>query len=942
MKFYELDKRNKTCLAKRNYPYDFPVGNETYVLRAGIIRSRLRDLLFSRLTMADLEETVKEDFKALDYPSEKQREEHERRAAFLIARAYLSETRRRYPTKTLTVDIGDGEPGEVSPDAVFYEGGDSITVTRYEAKKADMSLKASKNSLRLYALLKYGRQLVAPGKTVHLTAEIIYLRREDDKSGEDIAPYAAGSKKLTDKGGKNVFRLTETYTAPLSGGEAETETDRRYAEAVKAYSAGTLQEDCTQSDCAACDMQPLCSWADPPMQAAKAAVTRKASAIMLTPEQRTAKEYERGIVVINAGAGAGKTTVVAMRVVALLNKGVKPEEILMISFTNAAAQEMRARIDFLAEDDGIADEVDISKIYTVTFNAFGDSIALDNHKALGYPEPPHLIDDVERFGIVAEMISANIIDGLDYKNFDSNERFVKGAVATAAKAFELFKKHPTLGYGDLDELYDLFSEYHAFCPKDSFEKLYRLFPEYDRRLRDNCLLEFVDQENLIFEVLTDNPYYFEKYGFRHVIVDEFQDTNERQMEIIKKLTVCPSFESLMVVGDDSQAIYSFRDTSPEFIINFQKIMGCKVDDIRLLENHRSTPQIIDFANKINELNTNRVIKDLVATRPDGEPVTVKGFLTAEEEQEYVVAEIGKRISTGTRPEDIAVMARNKSELGKLADMLAKAGIPAVVQYPEKLLEDSRVYAALSMLKAIKDPGAKYLIYYANGLEAGALKTADEAAVKAACDKALEKINAYKAIPDEPGKKEFLTGMLAELDPDKTDQLYTAFVEKLMLRPTTDKIFKYAAQFERFGKTVAVKRTGNYPGVVLSTAHSSKGLEWPVCFNMIGGYDKKELHTSGGASTLARVEEERRLLFVSSTRARDKLYITSKYTCGGSAGNYVYNRYLGESFHAIGESYSTEKVEAERLARKKAEAEKAKAEKPKANATPSEEAEKPGA
>lgn len=365
----------------------------------------------------------------------------------------------------------------------------------------------------------------------------------------------------------------------------------------------------------------------------------------------------------------------------------------------------------------------------------------------------------------------------------------------------------------------------------------------------------------------------------------------------------------------SLSIYGFRDTSPYYIINIDKVLGCKVDDINMVENHRSTPQIIEMANKEIARNKNRIVKELVATRPDGEPVIVKGFLTSDEERKYVVEQIAARIKGGTKPEDIAVLARNKSELNKMADLLAKEGIPSVIQFPEKVVEDSRVMACFAMLRAIKDSDARSdLLAYANGIAGGTLKNADEDELEKAVEEAMIRIKAYRAVTDEEEKKEALKEMLDEMDPDKMDSIYQSFCETLLLR-NSEKVFTYAEDFETFGGNQAMRRVGNYPGVVLSTAHSSKGLEWPIVFAMIGGYDSPELQ---GITRLKieRTEEERRLLFVSITRARDVLYITSQYTCGGKLGDYYYNRFLAECLRNIGEDYSTEAIEQERHEKKK--------------------------
>ena len=161
----------------------------------------------------------------------------------------------------------------------------------------------------------------------------------------------------------------------------------------------------------------------------------------------------------------------------------------------------------------------------------------------------------------------------------------------------------------------------------ALDKLIRLYDQYQAVLKQKGLIEFDDQEILAFQILDMFPNYLnEKFCFRHIIVDEFQDTSAGQIDFIKRLKEMDTFQSLMVVGDDSQAIFGFRDTSPEYIIHFENYIGDHVDDIYLLENHRSTPEIIAFANALNDLNEDKVEKALVATRPHGAPVIVKWIL----------------------------------------------------------------------------------------------------------------------------------------------------------------------------------------------------------------------------------------------------------------------------------------------------------------------------
>ena len=915
---YELSGKTSACVIRRGVNYDLVRKDMDHIKRSAAIIREIREIEFGTVSAANLEDRLKEVFEEIQYASDIQRQIQLEMALAQINRYIGSEKRKLYPAKAMDIDLGQGlVTSNAAPHAITWETGKKgekiLHLIRYKAKKPDLSQKRAGNSLELYAMLKYGRKMVAPLETVIINASIYFLRKQDDS-------YGATPKFEPDffniKGGRNIVSLAEEYTAPLIG-EGTTDLDRHFKKIVAEFIAGIPEESCSASDCEKCDFQPICKFSNPPMALPAAAVSRTVRSIRLSPDQRLIKNFEKGFARVNAGAGSGKTMSIVIRVISLLNKGVLPEEILLITFTNVGAKEIRERIRLYAEDDGIADEVDIDKIMIMTFNAFGYEIIKNEYKKLGLPEAPIMVEDVDRFKTVAKMLNATQVKGLDYRNFDMNEFNVKGAVAVASAAFELFKKNPMLGLSDIDTLYEKFEAYHSFCPKDTLVELYRLFRGYDQALRDESLIEFADQEGMLFELLEMEPYYLEKFGLKHIIVDEAQDSSESQIKLVKLLSSCPSWQSTMFVGDVSQAIYSFRDTSPDYMINLDKILGTKIVDINLLDNYRSTPQIIEFANAIDRLNVNRIEKDLISRRPDGPPVFVQGFLTADDERAWIINKIQERLGDGVKPENIAVLARNKTELNKIADLLAEAHIPSVIQFPEKLMNVSLIQAALAMMKAIRDPDDTLsLLIYGNALVGGRLKNSTAAEKDAARDLALAKVNDYRALTTEEDKHKAIDAMFHEMDPDEKDSLYQQFIESVLLRPT-QRMLEYGSDFERFGQNQTLRRAGNYPGVVLSTAHSSKGLEWPVVFNMIGGYDKQELHKAGSKTT-SRVEEERRLLYVSSTRARDELIITAPYTCGGRAGDYTYNRFLIDCYRVIGKEFNTEEIEKERLARKQLE------------------------
>ena len=877
----------------------------------------------------DVYKRLHDDFQTLDYPTQTTRDLAEIQAAKEIDRFFQAEmsiVQRRYIKGPREVDIGVGETITVEPDYIrmgpafddelgnHYDA--SVTVVKLHAGQGPAQ-KSLDNSLTKYAMLKYGRSLVSPGKTVFLHACDIYLKRKDDSGPNSEKPNF--EMDFWKKGGQNYHYTSEVWRG------VPNETDDKFRPLVEAYNNGHDAEECSEAECKECEYYQLCQYTEPPIRLNQAPIQRTLRGLMLTPAQEEAIEYEKGIVRINAGAGVGKTVVVALRTVTLLTKGIKPEEIVLMTFTNAGADEMRTRIQLYNDDIGTGEDISAMKI--CTFNSFGDEILKQEYEKFGFTEPPAVIDAVERARIISNLLKDTFIPGLDYANFNLSSRYVKGAAPMAAKIFDIIKKGPYT-IADADKIYSELGQDRRFIksptndPRDTIRALVKLYDEYDAELRENNLIEFADQEMMLFELLQQDPYYMEKFGFKHIIVDEFQDTSLKQMELLKVLVSIPAFESLMVVGDDSQAIFGFRDTSPEYIINFGKQIGETTDDIFLLENHRCTPEIIDFANQMNEKNTFRVKKNLIATRPSGIPVVVKGFHKIEDEQQYIIDGIKEHIAAGTKLEDIAIICATKHELRKFANLLTKEGIESVSLNPEPLLDNSRVQAAISFVIALdNESDTQNLMVYANAKRGGDIMSLTEDEVLEAIREAqMDARTVNDAAPDE--RKEKLIEVLTAIDLND-DEIYQKFLETLN-RKSFDKAVEYCKDFLAFGESNEARREKNYPGVVLTTAHSSKGLEWPVVYASLTKFDdEKQPHRSGSMS-IAQQEERRRLLFVTATRARDELYVTSRYIAFGKKGEYTYNSFLSDSFDCIGEQMNISVIEAEAEAIAK-EAEKARRE-----------------
>ena len=527
-----------------------------------------------------------------------------------------------------------------------------------------------------------------------------------------------------------------------------------------------------------------------------------------------------------------------------------------------------------------------------TFNAFEYEIVKRCWKTLKFQRAPQVINEVEQSDIIAEQLKNQPIiewTGNSFLNFSrdghENRRGCRGAIEVAAVVYNACKlsKAET---GTIDFMKARAVTTYEEINDSALQKLISYYEEYEKELKEKGLLDFDDQELMAFEVIENDPGYIGRtYQYEHILVDEFQDTSLGQVMLLRRLKdYLPNFKSLMIVGDDYQAIYGFRNTSPEFFIHFEDYIGEPVVDIVLDYNYRSTPQICAFATQIVAPNKNKVAKLLRPTRPSGEPVIVNGFYTSKDELNHIVKTIKLLIANGTKPEEICVIAYTKGELQKIADALTKEGIPSMFGAPEPMMENSRIRAILAFARVIRDTNdTKDALTVANALCDGTLLEKPLAEVEEAVQAVCNRAESIRIAPADQ-KAKFIE-FIDEIAYD--DEAVENFKESLENKDF-EEVIDYCRAFSLYGGGVEFRRTDTYPGVALMTAHSSKGLEWPVVINTITKYQK------GLRMPVDDIEETRRLLFVSATRARDKLIITGLYANGPKAGR-TENIFLKELF-----------------------------------------------
>ena len=664
--------------------------------------------------------------------------------------------------------------------------------------------------------------------------------------------------------------------------------------------------------------------------------------VKYNPAQQEAIVSDKKYIRVIAGAGAGKTQVNSEVIAHKLNTlGAKPEEILAITFSKNGATEIKDRA---ARTVGHV----LPGLTATTFNALENEITLDNWEKFGFRHRPSVIDDVQDLPMCDILLRRHPIlewTGSSFKNYTMTSGFgTNGALRIVSDIMHhcskllMRKNFSAITYRDMidDEIVPPASK--ELTPV-VIDKIISFYPEYEEMKKGNDpefntpVITFDEQISFCMRVLEDDPNYLDDhYDFAYIIVDEAQDTSEDQIEFLNHIINMKKFKSLIVVGDDSQAIYeSLMGTSPDYLINLQDFLfewnketgvrtPIKIHDIVMDTNYRSVGSVIEMANRVIDKNTNKFDKQLVAFREYGEKPTVEGFYRKEDQkptkaqlkskaplvlQEGQYDKMARDIKALIDSDptinlnDIAVLAYSKNELLAVADKLTELGIPSKFGAPEKLVDNNRVQAVLKFAHLVyKDPDSfsDDTLVVANALADGNLIEED---VDTLVEK-LSEVNEYvKAIREshELKKKELFIKMLRMIA--HGDEAVLNFEEKFK-DMDFEEIIKYCDDFEIYGDNMQYKRSQLGEGVMLITAHSSKGLEWKYVFGSITGF-----HKLGKKSISRRKQEElRRLLFVLITRARDVLKLYGLYAVSGNAKDgRVYNMFLKECFDALDKTFA---------------------------------------
>lgn len=585
----------------------------------------------------------------------------------------------------------------------------------------------------------------------------------------------------------------------------------------------------------------------------------------LNAAQRQAVEHTDGPLLILAGAGAGKTRVIAYRVRSLVRKGVNPSNILAVTFTNKAAREMRERIQALLTSEPKEEGFP----FIGTFHSFGVSVLRTHGSLMGIPKNFTIFDrsDAER------MLKLAVTEaGLSPKEVDM--RRIQGAISS--------QKNLDVSASDYGE------RAHGY-----FEELVALvWGRYQDMLKKEHALDFDDLLQKTVLLLRSHPMVLsqmqERYRYLHI--DEYQDINRIQYELARLLAM-PS-ANIAVVGDIDQNIYSWRGADIGHILNFERDFG-SATVIRLLENYRSTQTIIDVSNAIIEKNKRRVEKILFTRNEAGERITLVTAGNEVDEASYVALKSRELIQKGSAPRSIAVLFRANFQSRALEEAFLLSGVPYQV-IGVRFFERKEIKDLLSYLKAALYPdrisdfkrivatpprgiGKVALLKIVEGREAELPSKTRAALLRLRETLSAIRESAHTKRPSETIALALRISGLRDMLDEKNDEDQERIENLKELVTVASKYDAYPPLegIEKLLEETALASdqdeiTEDKNAVRLMTVHAAKGLEFDYVF--ITGLEDG-LFPHAGREEAPDPEEERRLFYVALTRARRKLYLT---------------------------------------------------------------------
>ena len=634
----------------------------------------------------------------------------------------------------------------------------------------------------------------------------------------------------------------------------------------------------------------------------------------LNKEQLEAAKTTQGALLILAGAGSGKTKVLTSRIAYMIQNGAIAGKILAVTFTNKAAKEMKERLS------KILGENIVKYMWVGTFHSICGRILRQDIENYSFQSGKKLdknftiYDETDSVAVIKQAIKKLNLDDKIYQ-----PKLIKAVISNAK-----------------NKMQDAYT-FATFARDFKSQKIAQVFEFYENALNNNNAIDFDDMLMLCVKLLEQNAEVRKKYydKFQHIMVDEYQDTNQAQYQLVKALYTnlqsdIPESRSLCVVGDVDQSIYSWRGADFRIIMNFQNDFP-KAKLVKLEQNYRSTANILNAANAIIENNEERVDKVLYSQKGDGEKISLYEAQDEADEANYIVKSIR---DTSENYNQFAILYRTNAQSRALEEALIAAGIPYRIYGGLKFYDRKEIKDAIAYLKLIYNPDdsqslrriinvpkraigettLKHLQDYADENDISlymAIKDVDNiSTIKSGTATKLKDfatlVEKLKEAQSRYSLPEFLSlileksGYLRELQATGADEDVTR-IENLQELVNVANEFEPEEQDNELGEFLSqVSLVSDIDGmeeiannVTLMTLHASKGLEFPIVF--LAGCDEGIFPSARCSNSLSELEEERRLMYVGVTRAENKLYLTTakRRQMWGEYKYYTPSRFLEE-------------------------------------------------
>ena len=587
----------------------------------------------------------------------------------------------------------------------------------------------------------------------------------------------------------------------------------------------------------------------------------------LNEQQKKAVIQKDGAMLILAGAGSGKTKVLTTKIAYLISEyGVSPYNILAITFTNKASKEMQQRITSL---------IGKSSITASTFHSFGVKILKENYDLLGYKKNFVILDSDDSLTLIKKLLK-----DLNYDPKMFSPYVIRNKISSNKNEFIL----P--------------SEYKKFVRNEEDDVVYKVYQLYEETLKRNNSVDFDDLLILPIILFRQFSDVLERYQdrYKYIFIDEYQDTNHAQYLLTKMIS--DKYKNICVVGDNDQSIYAFRGANYKNILNFENdYKNCTV--VMLEQNYRSKKIILEAANCVIRNNKFRKDKNLWSDKEDGSLISLYQASDEKDEVNYIIGEIKKLLDKSIEKKDIAILYRTNAQSRVFEQEFLKQNIPFRIVGSFYFYSRKEIKDLLAYLRVIYNPNDDIsLLRIINTPKRGiGNKTISELEFKAS----IENKSLFDCIVE--GKAKEFKDIILDLKNDLDKMSLTDFIEDILNKTGLKKALEEHSleadirleNLEEF-KSVT-KNFEDLTGVIsledfllevslvsdieeykddedritLMTVHAVKGLEFPYVF--IAGLEEGIFPHRNSLNSNEELEEERRLMYVAITRAKEKLYLS---------------------------------------------------------------------